>query len=112
MPRLPLVPAFAVAFGLLLSGCVARTALNVATAPVRIVGKGVDLATTSQSEADEKRGRELRKQDERLARLQRDYDKQMRRCQQGDRNACEDARESYAAMQQIRPSASIEPDRR
>jgi len=49
---------------LTLGGCLAKTVVDVATAPVRIAGKGVDLATTSQSEADEKRGRELRKQDE------------------------------------------------
>ena len=52
----------------LLSGCVvgtiAETAVDVATIPVKVVSSGVDAATTSQSEADEKRGRELRRQDE------------------------------------------------
>ena len=52
----------------LLSGCVvgtvAKTAVEVATLPVKAVSAGVDAATTSQKEADEKRGRELRKQDE------------------------------------------------
>ena len=52
----------------LLSGCVvgtvARTAVDVVTLPVKVASAGVDAATTSQSEADEKRGRELRKQDE------------------------------------------------
>ena len=51
-----------------LSGCVvgtvAKTAVEVATLPVKAVSAGVDAATTSQKEADEKRGRELRKQDE------------------------------------------------
>ena len=50
-----------------LSGCVvgtvAETAVDVATLPVKAVSAGVDAATTSQSEADEKRGRDLRKQD-------------------------------------------------
>lgn len=59
-------PIFVSAF--LLSGCVvgtvAKTAVDVATLPVKVVSSGVDAATTSQSEADEKRGRELRKQDE------------------------------------------------
>ena len=45
-----------------LSGCVvgavANTAVAVATLPVKVVAAGVDAATTSQSEADEKRGRE------------------------------------------------------
>lgn len=52
----------------LLNGCVvgtvAKTAVDVATIPVKVASAGVDAATTSQSEADEKRGRELRKQDE------------------------------------------------
>jgi hypothetical protein len=52
----------------MLSGCVvgtvARTAVDVVTLPVKVASAGVDAATTSQSEADEKRGRELRKQDE------------------------------------------------
>jgi len=51
-----------------LSGCVvgavANTAVAVATLPVKVVAAGVDAATTSQSEADEKRGREMRKADE------------------------------------------------
>ena len=57
-----------VAVPLLLTGCVvgtvAETAVDVVTLPVKVVSSGVDAATTSQAEADEKRGRELRKQDE------------------------------------------------
>lgn len=48
-----------------LSGCIASTALDIVTLPVRAAGAAVDGLTTSQSEADEKRGRELRKQEER-----------------------------------------------
>lgn len=59
----------------LLSGCVvgtvAKTAVDVATIPVKVVSSGVDAATTSQSEADEKRGRELRRQDEERGRQAR-----------------------------------------
>ena len=59
----------------LLSGCVvgtiAETAVDVATIPVKVVSSGVDAATTSQSEADEKRGRELRRQDEERGRQAR-----------------------------------------
>ena len=59
----------------LLGGCVASTlasaAVDVVTLPVKIVSAGVDAATTSQSEADEKRGRELRKADEQRARHER-----------------------------------------
>ena len=56
------------ALPLLASGCVvgtvAKTAVDVATLPVKVVSAGVDAATTSQSEKDEKAGREMRKQDE------------------------------------------------
>jgi hypothetical protein len=56
----------------LLGGCVvgtvARTAVDVVTLPVRAASAGVDAVTTSQSEADQKRGRELRKVDERRGR--------------------------------------------
>ncbi len=52
----------------LLGGCVvgtvASTAVDVVTLPVKVVSAGVDAATTSQAEADQKRGRELRKQEE------------------------------------------------
>lgn len=51
-----------------LSGCVvtsvADAAVDIVTLPVDVASKGVDLATTSQSEADEKRGREIRKAEE------------------------------------------------
>lgn len=47
------------AFGL--TGCVARTAYNVATAPVKVGAKATDWATVSGDEADRARGRELRK---------------------------------------------------
>ena len=56
------------ALPLLTGGCVvgtvAKTAVDVATLPVKVVSAGVDAATTSQSEKDEKAGREMRKQDE------------------------------------------------
>jgi hypothetical protein len=51
-----------------LGGCVAKavidTAATAVTLPVKVASRTVDLATTSQSEADEKRGRQLRKEDE------------------------------------------------
>jgi hypothetical protein len=42
-------------------GTIAETAVDVAVLPVKVASAGVDAVTTSQSEADEKRGRELRK---------------------------------------------------
>lgn len=45
----------------LLPGCVAKTALNVVTLPVKAGAKAADWATTSQEEADRNHGRDLRK---------------------------------------------------
>jgi uncharacterized lipoprotein YajG len=80
-----LIPACA---SLLLTGCIARTALDVVTAPVKVVSKGVDLATTSQSEADEKRGRAVRKREERLGQLDRLRDEKRQKCSKGNDDAC------------------------
>ena len=93
------------------TGCIARTALDVATLPVRAASKAVDLATTSQSEADEKRGREIRRREERLAKLEREYRRQVEDCEDGSRSACEKARETYAEMQDILPTIPVEPER-
>ena len=53
-------------------GSIAKTAVDVVSIPVKAVGSGVDAVTTSQSEADAKRGRELRRQDEARARAERE----------------------------------------
>jgi hypothetical protein len=45
-------------------GTVASTAVDVVTLPVKVASAGVDAVTTSQSEKDEKLGRQMRKQDE------------------------------------------------
>ena len=61
------------ALPLLLGGCVvgtlASTAVDVVTLPVKVVSAGVDAVTTSQAEADQKRGRELRKEEEQRGKL-------------------------------------------
>ena len=66
-----------------LSACVsvAKTAVDVVTLPVKAVSKGVDLATTSQSEADEKRGRDLRKAEEEAGKRDRIWAEQCRQAQ-------------------------------
>ena len=73
-------PIFLIALlPLALGGCViaaARTAVDIVTLPVKVVAKGVDLATTSQSEADENRGRALRKAEEALGKRTRAWQKQ------------------------------------
>lgn len=95
-----------------LSGC--STVASVATAPVRIVGsglgKGVDMATTSQSEADEKRGREMRRREEKLGQLERRYEKHRRACTNGNAAACQDARSDYAEIQELMPRVPYESD--
>jgi hypothetical protein len=65
-----------------LGGCsVAKTAVDVVTLPVKAVSAGVDAATTSQSEADEKRGRELRKAEEEAGKRQRLWAEACRKAQ-------------------------------
>ncbi len=73
-----LLPALA----LLLSGCLARTAVDIVTLPVKAVGAGVDAVTTSQSEADQRRGRELREAEEREGREARRREREERRARQ------------------------------
>ncbi|HEY0326483.1 MAG TPA: hypothetical protein VGC46_11005 [Allosphingosinicella sp.] len=62
-----------------LSGCIARTAVDLVTLPVRAVSAGVDAVTTSQSEADRARGRQLREEDERRGREARVAEERQRR---------------------------------
>jgi hypothetical protein len=95
---------------LALQGCLAKAAVGVVTLPVRAVSKGVDLATTSQSEADEARGREIRKREEQLGKLERDYDKAMERCGDGDDEACEKAQTIKAEMKALMPGVPVEQD--
>lgn len=92
-----------------LSGCLLKAAAEVVTLPVKAVSAGVDAATTSQSEADENRGREIRKREERLGKLEREHRKLTEECEDGDEDACEQAREVYAEMQEIMPTIPAEP---
>ncbi len=79
--------------------------------PVRAVEAGVDATTTTQSEADEDRGREIRKREERLGKLQREYDKQLARCQDGDERACTEAQGIKSEMEVLLPGIPAEPQR-
>lgn len=78
MHKLLIIAAF-VALG----GCVS-TAKTVVTAPFKVVGKGVDWATTSQDEADRNRGREMRKQEERDRKERKRAEKEWRRQHRDD----------------------------
>ena len=86
---------------LLLGGCL-NTIVGVVTAPVRVAGKAVDLATTSQSEADQTRGRRLREKEERLGRLARKRDRQAGRCRAGRVDACRKLEELEADIERVR----------
>lgn len=92
------LPFIAPLAALTLPGCIAKTALDVVTLPVKVVSKGVDAATTSQSEADEKRGRNVRKQEEEIGKLSRKRDKLARRCNDGSRSACRDLEDVEDAL--------------
>lgn len=101
----------------MLQGCVAKSAFDLATAPVRVGARAVnttvdvyDRVTVSQSERDQKRGREIRKREERYGELSRDYDRALRRCDRGNDDACDDAREIYGEMNAMRSSVPYERD--
>ncbi len=87
----------------LLSGCVSIVK-DVVTAPVKIVSKTADVLTTSQSESDEKRGRELRKREEGLGKLARQRDKAREKCADGNEDAC-------AKAAQLNEQIEVEQDR-
>ena len=76
----------AIGLGLTLSGCIAQTAVDIVTLPVRAASKTVDVLTTSQSEADEKRGREIRKREECTAKEERRAERERR---EPDYSRCE-----------------------
>ena len=93
---------------LLLSGCLAKTAFDVVTLPVKVARKGIDLATTSQSEADQKRGKEIRQREERLGRLEREFEKLQTQCLRGDVRACERQSSIKAQIDEIGPTIPYE----
>ena len=73
----------------LLSGCIVRTAADIVTLPVKAASAGVDALTTSQAEADQRRGRELREAEEREGREARRREREARR----EREQAEQARD-------------------
>ncbi|MDX5985983.1 MAG: hypothetical protein V4522_14695 [Pseudomonadota bacterium] len=83
------VIAVAALLPLLVGGCLAKTAVNVATLPVRATSKVVDWTTTSQSEADRNYGRKMRKQE---AREGRELKRQYKECRAQNRDDCDQYR--------------------
>jgi predicted Holliday junction resolvase-like endonuclease len=89
-----------------LTGCVTSVVKEVVMAPVKIVSKTADVLTTSQSEADEKRGRDMRKKEERLGKLARERDKLREKCEDGSKDACEKLRDVEDELEAERDSVS------
>ena len=98
----------------LLAGC---TAMDVVTLPVKVAktgvnaaGAAVDAVTTSQAEADQKRGREVRRREEKLGKLQNKYDKLSARCIRGDHDACTQQSMVRAEIDALTPMVPYEPE--
>lgn len=101
---------FSVLVALALSGCGVGTVVNAVTAPIRVAGKAADLATTSQSEADENRGRSLRQLEGRYARLESEYRKEDQRCTDGRGESCARRDLIRAEMDAIREELPVRPN--
>lgn len=100
MARTPLL--LAPIGAIMLSGCIASTAASIVTAPVKVGARAVDMATTSQSEADENRGRAMRKRDEKIKRLEKRYNRSLAACNRGQTAACADANQLSGEIAQLR----------
>lgn len=72
---------------LCLGGCIARTAVDVVTLPVRATAAGVRAVTPNHKKEDERRGRAMRKHDECMGREARQAQKEGR---QPDETRCPD----------------------
>ena len=79
---------FLAALPFTLAGCIS-TAVDIVTLPVKAAAKTVDVLTTSQSEADEKRGRAIRRQEECIGKADR---RAARRGRQPDYSDCSEAK--------------------
>lgn len=77
MIRTPLLAA--ALLPLVTCGCLAKTALDVATLPVKAAGKAVDWTTTSRSESDRNYGRKMRKAEAREGAERKRWEKDCRK---------------------------------
>ena len=74
---------------LALGGCIAKTAVDVVTLPVRAGAQVVDWSTTSQEESDRNRGRAARKEEERRGKEARQAEKErVRACRKAGYSDC------------------------
>lgn len=67
-------------------GCLAKTAFDVATAPVKVAGKAVDWTTTSRDESDRNYGRKMRRAEAREGAERKRWEKE---CADHRRDDCE-----------------------
>jgi hypothetical protein len=64
---------------LLAGGCVAKTAFDIVTMPVKATAQAADWATTSQDESDRNYGRKKREEEARAGKAQKQADKEAKR---------------------------------
>ena len=67
------------ALPLLTGGCIAKTAFDIVTLPVKATSQVVDWSTTSQAESDRNYGKRMRESEAREGRERKAHDKQCRR---------------------------------
>ncbi len=65
------------------TGCIAKTAVDIVTLPVKAAGQGVDWATTSQEESDRNYGKKMRQAEAREGKERKDWEKRCRKDPQG-----------------------------
>jgi hypothetical protein len=85
-----------------LQGCVTSIVKDVVTAPIKIVSKTADVLTTSQSEIDQKRGRDIRKKEEELGKISRKLDKARDKCDDGSDDACDEAKALESQYEELK----------
>ncbi len=74
---------------LALPGCIARTAANIVTMPVRAGAQAADWATTSQDEADRNYGRKMREKEARDGKAMKKAEKERRKqCREAGYDNC------------------------
>lgn len=69
----------ALSLPLLTGGCIAKTAFDVVTLPVKATGQVIDWTTTSQEESDRNYGRKMRKQEAAEGKEMKRRDKEARK---------------------------------
>jgi hypothetical protein len=74
-----LVLSLAMALPLLSGGCIAKTAVDIVTLPVKAGSKAVDWTTTSQDESDRNYGRKMREKEAREGKERKAHEKECKK---------------------------------